>query len=63
MGKSLTIQDIRDVASDCERTHRWVKTTDDRQGRIIKIGRKWVHVMHGNGECIDYSPNEIKEVW
>jgi len=61
----MTMNQIKSVASDCGRTHRWaqifVRPNDSL--RIVGIGRTWVRLMFANGKIVLVTPEMINRVW
>ena len=71
----MFISSIKNIAGDCEKTHRWasINLTDDDANdsepqklsirRIVKIGRSDVTVMGSDGATYKIEPARIQKVW
>ncbi|MCA9137273.1 MAG: hypothetical protein KDB00_10950 [Planctomycetales bacterium] len=71
----MFLRQIRNLAGDCKRTHRWclVNLTGDdananrreklEQRRIIGVGRKYVRLLANNGSIDNVDPFLIQRVW
>lgn len=71
----MFIGSIKNLAGDCESTHRWasVNLTDDDANdtnpqklstrRIVKIGSSMVSLMGHDGKIIQVEPRQIQKVW
>ena len=58
----MTIQQIKNIASDCNKASRWAQT-ETATLRIVGIGRKNVRLMHGNGRVETVQPEYILKAW
>jgi hypothetical protein len=68
----MTIEQIKRIAADCNKTHRWVAIRRDFSVswrdrfdnlRIVGIGRKYVRCMDGRGTITNYTPDQISKAW
>ncbi len=58
----MTIQQIKNIASDCSKVSRWAQT-ETATLRIVGIGRKNIRLMHGNGRVETVQPEHILKAW
>jgi hypothetical protein len=61
--------EIKRIADDCEKTHRWAEIRSKRtsfktmQYRLIKIGRVYLRMMTASGAVFTIPPEEVVLVW
>lgn len=68
----MTIAQIKRIAGDCGKTHRWAQIKNDfyvswrdrhTTLRIIGVGRKFVRCMDARGTVIPFLPEQISSAW
>jgi hypothetical protein len=65
----MTIKEIKRIADDCEKTHRWAEVQSKRtsyrtiQYRLTKIGRVYLRLMTAGGAVFTIPPEEVVRVW
>jgi hypothetical protein len=61
--------EIKRIADDCEKTHRWAEVKSKRtnyrtlQYRLIKIGRVYLRMITPSGAVFTIPPEEVVRVW
>lgn len=65
----MTMTEIKRIADDCEKTHRWAEVKSKRtnyrtlQYRLIKIGRVYLRMITPSGAVFTIPPEEVVRVW
>lgn len=65
----MTMTEIKRIADDCDRTHRWAEIRSKRtsfktmQYRLIKIGRVYLRMMSASGTVFLIPTEAVVRVW
>ena len=65
--KTMSMTDIKRIASDCRNVHRWAVVTtpsgQERQLRVISVGSKYITTMGYDGILTAYTADAVIRVW